>query len=863
MKFKAVLTLSLIMFLFFFNWRKDKKTDKIKLQAGFKVEHIYSPSDHNMGSWVAMTFDHKERLIVSDQFGALYRLTLKENESPDVEKLHIEGDTIGVGTAHGLLYAFDGLYVVVNNWPNDNFPRKSGFYKLEDSDGNDQYDKIILLKELNGEGEHGPHSIILSPDKKSLYLIAGNHTDLPEIDSYRLPNTWQHDNLYPFIKDPRGHAVDRKEPGGWIAKIDPENNHWELVSAGYRNPFDIAFNEAGDLFTYDADMEWDFGLPWYRPTRINHVTSGSEYGWRTGSAKWPDSFTDNLPAILNIGPGSPTNLVSLKDAAFPEKYQNTLLAFDWSFGIIHAIFLEPDGSTYTAKREEFLSGIPLPLTDGVIGPDGALYFMTGGRRLGSDLYKVTYTGKDVKKNKTIAVNEDNSLRRKLEGLHTVSSPDQLDFIWENLDHPDRFVAYAARIALEQQPVTDWKEKAFLETNPKKAIQALIALIRTDSSDPEIMSVLNKLDFEALEQSDRLALLRAYELYFSRAGEPSIGDKTKFLFNYTTLFPLENDEENRQLAKLLVFLKDPTIVSKVLNYLDEDLGHPERAGGTMVMNEEDLILRNPDYGLDLAKMLEKLPPLRQTYYRILLSESRSGWTNALRDRYYDWFKEGFKYQGGLSYIGFLDRARKTALENVPSKLKEHYDELSGKDLLSESGNSLEDVTFPKGPGRSWKLEEAAGVFDGELANRNFERGRNMYRAALCDRCHTMRGEGVSLGPDLTQLGTRFSVRDILEAIIDPNASISDQYAFTQFQTKSGETIVGKIVNEDEKKVYIFQNPFTPDITVEINKTDIVSRTFSPVSMMLPGLINSMSEEEVKDLVAFLVAGGNPDHQAFKK
>ena len=46
------------------------------------------------------------------------------------------------------------------------------------------------------------------------------------MDSYRIPKTWKYDNLFPEIKDPRGHANDRKEPGGWVANVDPEGKKW-------------------------------------------------------------------------------------------------------------------------------------------------------------------------------------------------------------------------------------------------------------------------------------------------------------------------------------------------------------------------------------------------------------------------------------------------------------------------------------------------------------------------------------------------------------------------------------------------------------------------------------------------------------
>jgi hypothetical protein len=169
-----------------------------------------------------MTFDDKGRMITSDQYGYLYRLTIPPVGSDttttkiSVEKLEIkvEGDTsstkIKIGFAQGLLYAFNSLYVMVNHNPDSIMNRKSGLYRLQDTDNDDQYDKISLLKNfVTPGGEHGPHSIILSPDKRSIYLIAGNHTNPPDMSSYRLPKTWKEDNLFPLIKDPNGHANDR------------------------------------------------------------------------------------------------------------------------------------------------------------------------------------------------------------------------------------------------------------------------------------------------------------------------------------------------------------------------------------------------------------------------------------------------------------------------------------------------------------------------------------------------------------------------------------------------------------------------------------------------------------------------------
>src|ERR1700712_234417 len=76
----------------------NPKVQKLKLQENFKAEHLYSPSEAGNGSWVAMTFDDKGRMIASDQYGYLYRLTIPpigadtNTNKLKVEKLEIQLD---------------------------------------------------------------------------------------------------------------------------------------------------------------------------------------------------------------------------------------------------------------------------------------------------------------------------------------------------------------------------------------------------------------------------------------------------------------------------------------------------------------------------------------------------------------------------------------------------------------------------------------------------------------------------------------------------------------------------------------------------------------------------------------------------
>jgi putative heme-binding domain-containing protein len=852
----------------------NPKIDKLKLPPGFKAEHLYSPEEHDQGSWVAMTFDNKGRMITSDQYGAIYRIELPavgDTTKVKVEKLIIGSEAdrsadsttlkIGMGFAQGLLYAFNSLYVMVNHNSDKNFDKNTGLYRLQDTNGDDQFDKITLLKSFEGEpGEHGPHSIVLSPDKKSIYISAGNHVDVPKFDTYRLPPVWQEDNLFPQIKDPRGHANNREAPGGWIAHIDSLGEKWELVGAGFRNEFDIAFNNAGDLFTYDSDMEWDFGMPWYRPTRICHVTSGSEFGWRTGNGKWSPTYPDNLPAVINIGQGSPTNFMNGGTAKFPAKYRNALFAFDWSFGIIYAIHLTPDGASYTADAEEFLSGSPLPLTDGGIGPDGAMYFLTGGRRLESDLYRITATENvDTTPLATATPNEANQLRRTLEQYHEPKNG-AIDIAWPNLKNEDRFVRYAARIAVEHQPVAEWQERALKETDPIILTQAMLALARQGKPavKNKMIAALVKIDFDKLSPAQKIDLVRAFEVLVFRLGKPDADAQKQLIAYLDARFPSSSNELDRVLAKVLVHVAAPGSTEKTLALLQTA---KDDAQEKTVSASSDLIMRNPQYGLDIARMLSNVPPAQQTYLATVLSEATEGWTPELHETYFKWFANAFTYKGGVSYVGFIDKARKKALTHTPKEKTESYNTLSGAALLTESGNDIADRPQPQGPGRRRTQEEAVALVE-MLSKRNFEQGKNMYEATLCSSCHTMRGEGGAVGPDLTKVGSRFSAKDILIHTLDPNKEVSDQYAATVFTMRDGSSIVGRLINEEDGKYFVSQNPFMPQSLREVPKADVVSTKLSKVSLMLPGLLGRLNDEEIKDIVAYLVAGGNPEHEVYK-
>ena len=141
---------------------------------------------------------------------------------------------------------------------------------------------------------------------------------------------------------------------------------------------------------------------------------------------------------------------------------------------------------------------------------------------------------------------------------------------------------------------------------------------------------------------------------------------------------------------------------------------------------------------------------------------------------------------------------------------------------------------------------------------------MFTATACIICHKLGDEGTSgVGPDLSGAGSRYSIRDLLENIITPSAVISDQFGTEQIERAGAEPLVGRVVGEESGELLVMANPFAPDDKTKVKVTDVKSRKPFNISMMPPGLINSLNPEELQDLLAYILAGGNANDAMFKK
>jgi len=181
-----------------------------------------------------------------------------------------------------------------------------------------------------------------------------------------------------------------------------------------------------------------------------------------------------------------------------------------------------------------------------------------------------------------------------------------------------------------------------------------------------------------------------------------------------------------------------------------------------------------------------------------------------------------------------------------------------DDLSAAGVSRTNTTSaPPAPKRRfvkmWKPEDFAGDLD-DLAQHSPIRGREVFHAAACIKCHVIAGKGTKLGPDLTEVAKRYKVPKLLEQILKPSKEIHKDFQTHAFATTDGRTIVGLVIKEDAGAIHVLPNPLKPKQIEVIQKAEVVKRFKSQLSTMPEGLLMTFKKSELLDLLSFLLAGG---------
>ena len=141
-----------------------------------------------------------------------------------------------------------------------------------------------------------------------------------------------------------------------------------------------------------------------------------------------------------------------------------------------------------------------------------------------------------------------------------------------------------------------------------------------------------------------------------------------------------------------------------------------------------------------------------------------------------------------------------------------------------------------------------ALESNIPNGDMERGRVLFFGkAICSTCHTIGPEGGKLGPDLTSIQRDRSAHDLLEAIVYPSAGFVREYETYLIKTKTNE-YTGIIREKAPDAVLLGTSPQT---SIRIPRSEILSMKIVDVSMMPPGLDKLLTDGEMADLMAFIL------------
>jgi putative heme-binding domain-containing protein len=810
-----------------------------------------------------------------------------------------------------------------------------------------------VLGEAGSIQEHGPHAIRRRPDGGMAVILGNNETIVDQALDLTSPVLKDKDAQFLPVMPNFGQSA-REGAHSAIFDWRPEAKKFRVFSGGNRNAYDFAYNLAGEAFLFDSDMEWDINLPWYRDVRTAHQILNGNYGYRNGSGKYPAYYVDSLPPLRDLGRGSPVGVEFYTSYAYPREFFDNLFEADWSRGRLLYTALKPQGATYSARtdRAEFVHGEPFNITDVEVGPDGMMYFTTGGRNTTGGLWRLRYKGTvpaapdmtgilgvvrqaqpfsswgwaAIEKTKAAmgasfgteleklarsggapadraralyemqrhgappsvalltALAADKSAevrgavayiagiqgdaakavaaaalkdadplvaRRGAEALVRMSqSPDKPSLapvadIYALLNHPDRFVRWAGRIALEHSPRAEWKDRVLKEANPLGAVEGMLAFVRTAAGDdlqPVIARQLELLKQTNLSAENKLRLYRGL-MYTTTEIKGGLSPVQREQLHGLIIdqFPTTDERLNREQALMLGYAGLPAAIPELL--------------AAMPKGDEKQQL--------------------QLHYLYALRMIKQGWTPEQKAQLADTLGRASKWRGGAQFINFVgqffdsvadlyatDEEKQLLYEKAPDfspLTPEELAEIQARQAAGRGGRG-------GGGGRGGAPSALAARTAGRVVSRQemFEEtvyqpqqvldaaaGRQVFEAS-CASCHRFGAVGSDhgvAGLNLSASPLRASKHALLEAVFFPNRSVPAPLETTVIDTTDGKTVSGLLVREAGQTVSLLTADGKP---VELQKSAIKSRRKTKTSIMPESLAESIDRAGLRNLAAFLAA-----------
>ena len=723
---------------------------------------------------------------------------------------------------------------------------RNGVMRLDDADDNGTCDAQVKILSMETRGDY-PHNgiggIAFSPDG---WLYVGQGENLGE--AYTLRGS-----------DGRSHSGHGE--GGNVFRCRPDGSQLEHVATGFWNPFGLAFFGGEYLLAVDNDPD---SRP---PNRLIDVVPGGDYGYkfrfgRTGLhpyQAWNGELPGTLPMVCGVGEGS-SALLACDRTSLPGMRDALLVTAGWDHRI-EFVRPKPFGASLRSEVEVLVEGgsnfRPIGLA---AAPDGSVFI--------SDWVDVSYNvhGKgrlwrlQPKAAKFAAGSplalKPNADRRRMKELHDAMSPFELPRLQSALSDHDPFLRSAAFTALAKREWNNVARELLDSSSADARLGGLLALRRANAadapvlldrllvdSDPRVrlMALIWTGENAFVALTNRLAtaltagpvtptLLRAHaatEQILSKAAgvtnRAATGGVEAFEF-------VEQPDEARAIEQLRAGAKTPLPVRvEAVRTLT-----PTTNAAALALLRQLAARRSEPVGLradavaalagDPGSTEALLALLDDTVPQIRLEAARSLCTAATAPRV---------------QAAFAARRKQLASRPADDPLLVQLDYAFALAGLRGSSNALRPASD-----EAWRKVLAR---PGDPAG-----GRRVFfsPSTACGRCHRIEDHGGRLGPDLSTIARGADREKLMQSILHPSRDIPPQFVSHELETKDGRTLTGLLTAQGSDGTLTI---VTADgKAVRVPRAEISAHTQSRVSMMPEGLDRTMSVQDFRDLMAYLLS-----------
>ena len=763
---------------------------------------------------VGATFDHKGRLLVIESHT---HFPPENYTGPKHDRIRLVEDTDDDDRADRFRTFYEGTRATMSitvgpeNWIY--VATRMEVFRIRDTDGDDVADERQEIASLKTKGNY-PHNglcgLAFNTDQSMLYFGLGENLG----EDYVLVSS-------------DGRELAGGGEGGNIYECRPGGARLRRVATGFWNPFGICVDRHQRVFCVGNDPD---STP---PCRLMHVIPGGDYGYqfrygRSGRhplQAWDGQLPGTLPMLAGTG--------EAPCAVLP--YHGRLWVTSWGDYRIERFALHSHGASFQAKHEVVVQGDhQFRPVDFAVAPDGSLYFTDWVDRSypvhgKGRIWRLSWKTEPPEGSLPELSHDEERARRNAHAIQFTDLPSS---------DPFRQTAAAHALARAPDVLRGFLTYPVKNLPPEHELGVLMAARQAELDQEERAAFIDR----ALQIKDARVLLLAVRWI----ADERLTEYREALDNLSRS-PQSDAALFQAVAATIEWLDE----GKVANLKRSHRGH-YFAG---IVGDD----RYPPEIQTLA--LQSLPPDHKslTVERLLsLAESKNVvlQREAVRSLVLSSRADRFPALEKLAMKKSIeDQIRADAVAGLAADVKANRRVLEtlrideSKPIAAEAARRLSasSETGAKRPAATATADWLNRLRPGG----DPDAGWRLFfgaRGARCGSCHMVRGRGRSFGPDLTNIARRMSRPRLIESILQPSLEIAPRFVPWVLEMKNGQVHSGIGLNRPGGGKERFAD--TDGKIIEVQTAEIESRRPGRKSIMPDGLEKTLTDQELRDLLAFL-------------